>query len=158
MDPNADVAAQLAGGISTAIISMVASMLTRDIGFLAFVSLFVTQGIKTLMIYIKKSPSVDMIWFVIGPLGSAPFAFIMWKVDGIHWFAAACGASMLANMFYALFLKRILGGLSPAAYERMNVPIERRKRETDPPDGRYTRKDDSKQPGEQGQQGDGVGG
>lgn len=124
---SADIATQISSGLSTALISMVAAMLTPAIGFLAIVSLMVTQGIKSLLIYFYKSPPAELIWFVIGPVGALYPAKIMWATPGIHWAAAACAASLLANLAYALLIKRVVGTLAPTAYARINAPVNRRK-------------------------------
>lgn len=135
-----DIVNSIGTGIATSMISMVAAMLTPAIGFLAVASLMLTQGVKVTLTYLHRSPPAEMIWFVIGPIVTLLPAYFIWTQPGIHWVYAACAASLMANLVYALLLKRLVGRLAPSALERINAPKERRRRDRGPPKGEDRRR------------------
>lgn len=143
MDPatTPDILATIGSGVSTALIQMVAAMLTPAIGYLAVPTFILTQAIKMLLTHLRRAPSAELIWFVIAPLSGAVFALLIWKEPVPHWIAAAAAASLLANITYALLFKRLIGTLTPNAYERMNIIQQRRKRDKGAPRGMDDRRE-----------------
>src|SRR3990172_1757044 len=131
MEPTSpDVLSLIGSGISSAVIQVVVSMLTPAIGWLTLPTLMLIQAIKVGMTHFYKAPSGDQIWFAIGPVSGALVALVIWKEPIPHWLAAGAAASLLANVIYAMFLKRFVGKVSPKTYNRMNILVERRKRDT----------------------------
>lgn len=123
MDP------QTVTNIVNAIVSTFTAMLTPAMGYLVIGSLMLTQAVKWIAIYLKKSLPAQMIWFIISPVVTGLLALNIWKDGSVHWIAATLTASLFSNMAYAVFLKKMLGKAAPEVYERMNAPIDRRKRQ-----------------------------
>lgn len=116
--------------ITNAILNTFTSMLTPDMGYLVIGSLMLTQGVKWGAIYSHKDLPKQLIWFVVSPVITCALSFIIWNGNGVHWVAAGLTASLFSNLAYTIFMKKIMGKAAPEAYRVINVPIDRRKKNT----------------------------
>ena len=121
MDP------QITTTITNAIVSILTAMLTPAMGYLIIGSLMLTQAVKWGAIYLHKFIPGPAFWFIVSPLVTGLLAFNIWTDATVHWIGATLTASLLSNLAYAIFLKRLLGQAAPEVYARLNAPINRRK-------------------------------
>lgn len=116
--------------VTNAILNTFTSMLTPDMGYLVIGSLMLTQGVKWAAIYARKNLPKQLIWFVVSPAITCILSFIIWNGNGVHWIAAGLTASLFSNVAYSVFLKKMIGSAAPEVYRRINVPVDRRKKNT----------------------------
>ena len=122
MDP------QITTTVMNAIVSILTAMLTPAMGYLIIGSLMLTQAVKWVAIYLHKFIPGPAFWFIVSPLVTGLLAFNIWTDAAVHWIGATLTASLLSNLAYAVFLKRLLGQAAPEVYARLNAPINRRKK------------------------------
>lgn len=115
--------------IINAIVNTFTAMLTPDMGYLVIGSLVLTQGVKWAAIYRNNILPKQLIWFVISPVITCALAFIIWG-GPVHWIAAGLTASLFSNVAYTVFLKKLIGSAAPEVYRKINIPIDRRKKNT----------------------------
>ncbi len=130
MESAPDIISMIQSGISTAMIQVVVSMISPQIGFLTLATFMLTQFFKIPLTHFHKAPSADFIWWVLGPASGLLISGTIWTQEAPHWFAAGCAASLWANIGYAVVMKRVVRKFFPEAYNRANILKERRKRDT----------------------------
>ena len=134
MESAPDILLTIQSGISTALIQIVVSMVSPQIGFLTLATFMLIQFFKVLITHFSRftggAPSADFIWWVLGPVCGLLISGVTWEQEAPHWFAAGCAASLWANVGYAVVMKRVVKNFFPEAYNRTNILKERRKRNT----------------------------
>lgn len=120
-------------------------LLNEDLAYVVFGSIVATQAVKVLLTYLPLwfqrpgldlNPSTATLIFVISPLVTFPIALATWSFpERVPAWVVAIAASLLANLAYWLFLQKLLGQQAPTLYNKINAPIDRRKRDDLPPDG-----------------------
>ena len=109
-------------------------MFNEDLLYISIGTLVLTQCVKYLLSYTWRVPSTPLIWFVISPAISEPLSYYVWSYnERVPWFVVALLASILANVAFSILLKNVLGKYAPEVYEKLNLPVERRRWEAGPP-------------------------
>lgn len=147
MDPTTpDIITAISSGFSSAIIQVVAAMLTPAMTWMTLPTMFVIQAVKATWnqclakTFGELNP--ETIWLLISPVCGMVVSFFMWNLEvnqGPHWVAAGCGAGLLANLLYAAVIKRLIFRFSPKA-RRINILKERRHLQILMPDGYIDRR------------------
>lgn len=114
-----------------------AGLLSKELVYIVVGTLILTQAGKWGLIYrLQRMPNTLFIWFVLAPAVSMLPAYFTWntaQAAQIPFWMAGLMASFLANIAYAVLLKKVLGTYAPDVYEKLNFPIERRKEDAAPP-------------------------
>lgn len=109
-------------------------LLNEDLVYTVIAAMVLIQAGKLAISYCWRVPNTVMIWFVLSPLVSLPVAYFTWSYnDRVPWWIVALTAGFLANILFALILKNVVGRFAPEIYEKLNLPVDRRRRNHGPP-------------------------
>jgi len=109
-------------------------LINEQLVYIVLGSIVATQAAKWLMTYAHKTPDRLFIMFVMAPLVTLPISIATWTHgDRVPSWVVAIVASLLANLVFFIFVKKLIGNFAPDAYDRMNFPVDRRKSDLPPP-------------------------
>jgi hypothetical protein len=124
------------------LVQIVLGLINEQLIYIVIGSLVATQAAKLMITYfhVRTPTRMEMI-FIVSPLSTLPVASETWTYnDRVPWYIVAIAASLLANIVYILFAQKIIGSMVPQLYERINFPVDRRKRSEKLPEGTQDRR------------------